>query len=283
MIRTGKSGPDPSGRSLAVCGAGGHPLAGISVFLFCENANDARLLAQLLHHAGARVETPPLRGEIPEGLSRRTDTIALFDVDNPSGMEALRAVAAAGRPTPLLALTTDAGDPEIVRRLGESGAMALLGKPVMDPGALVAAVAALLGRDVLPDPDCVADAGILPRSREDDTGWLDTVLTMGTPAHAAELLDALHTDLERVHRDLSRAIDCIDLEDVRTETHILIGLSGGVGAAALLAEAQALNRAAREARVDCLPDIAGRITLNLEAMLEEIRLARPRLPAPSSS
>ena len=121
-------------------------IAGATV-LVVEDAPDARdLLVEVLSSAGARVLAAASVAEALDVLSRETPDLLVSDIGMPGadGYELIRAVRAAGRRLPAIALTAYARAEDRRRSLVE-GFDLHMAKP-LDPGELVAMSAALLKR-----------------------------------------------------------------------------------------------------------------------------------------
>jgi signal transduction histidine kinase/ActR/RegA family two-component response regulator len=118
--------------------------AGLRVLLAEDNPVNALLARTLLTHMGCRVETAATGDEAVEaGLSTGYDLI-LMDIRMPgrNGVEAARALRAAGVETKIAALTANAFDDDR-RACFDAGMDAFLSKP-LDRGALAAVLAACL-------------------------------------------------------------------------------------------------------------------------------------------
>jgi HPt (histidine-containing phosphotransfer) domain-containing protein len=139
----------------------------------------------------------------------------------------------------------------------------MTGEAIADPASEAAGLAAMLARiaDDGLDPDSLAAlakargtaARLASALCADEAPLRDReryrrLMELAGAEAAQELLERLSEDLARVERGLARALAGPDAAGVRSETHVLIGLAGAVGATPLQRLAEALNAAAhREA------------------------------------
>lgn len=75
---------------------------------------------------------------------------------------------------------------------------------------------------------------------------LDHLLTLATPQDAAELLQRLDRDLGNAVSEIDRAVATGDQTSVSATLHVLIGITGSVGAAQVFALAKALGQDAKD-------------------------------------
>jgi CheY-like chemotaxis protein len=169
-------------------------------------------------------------------------------------MRAVRTRGGAAASMPLVALTA-----YVLRDNREAiyaaGADAIIGKPVASAEEFGRAILRHTGRPAgLPEPEDVlsrggADRGLGVRM---DEAQLDELLSAAGPDGARELLDRLDEDLRSVRGKLSAGVRARSVPEIRAQTHILIALSGAVGAERLSRLAEVLNIAAKRGRMDDL-------------------------------
>lgn len=163
-----------------------------------------------------------------------------------------------------------------------SGALAGLLRAVQALRPLMAAPQDLDDLDLIEEaaarlsrPREVAAAGIA----EFDPTRLANLLQITGPAVGAELLARLSEDLVITRETLAAGTDTGDWKRLREGSHVLISLSGSVGALSLQAMSENLNAIAhrqdREALVSLMPALDG----ELSALIRLIRATR----APSGS
>lgn len=146
----------------------------------------------------------------------------------------LRAQAGSDDRVPVLALC--GADSEVAQQaLRQAGADLVLAAAGTE--RLAEAVAALV--------EGARDGEALLLDHERFARLLDVAGTDG----ATELLERLHEDLRQVEYGLGHALADLNPAETRTQTHVLVALSGAVGADALHRMTEALNAAAhRDAR-----------------------------------
>lgn len=132
-------------------------LEGVSVLVVDDEPDARELVGYVLESCGAEVRLAGSAAEAVELLDARTPTVLISDVGMPGKdgyglIRSVRTLADEGkRNVPAIALTAFARNEDRKRALVE-GFNLHLAKPV-EPGALVAAVAALVGRVMTPPPD----------------------------------------------------------------------------------------------------------------------------------
>ncbi|MGB3406216.1 MAG: Hpt domain-containing protein, partial [Jannaschia sp.] len=82
------------------------------------------------------------------------------------------------------------------------------------------------------------------------------------------LLARLTEDLESVERNLTEGLDGVDVTAIRAQTHILLSLSGAVGALPTQEAARYLNQLARKGDAEATL-AAGKVCLGRLAALRE--------------
>ncbi len=235
----------PTAPPLATCSAAGAPDAvPLRVLLAEDHAVNQRVALGLLRHLGVEADVVETGRAAVAAVARGGYAVVLMDVQMPEmdGLDATRAIRAADGPQPtIIALTANAvaGDAE---RCLAAGMDAYLAKPLrLD--ALEAALAAATGRTLghaAPAPLTMTRPDGLP-TPEHLLAHLRT-LTEGDDALADEILAA--------YLDTDRALvaDLADDATVAASAHKLKASSGTLGAAALAARADAVERAARAGR-----------------------------------
>jgi CheY-like chemotaxis protein len=234
-------------------------LSDLRILVAEDNLTNQTLLRQMLERMGAAPVIVADGAEALQVLACRDFDIALVDIEMPrvSGLELMRAVRTRGGAAasmPLVALTA-----YVLRDNREAiyaaGADAIIGKPVASAEEFGRAILRHTGRPAgLPEPEDVlsrggADRGLGVRM---DEAQLDELLSAAGPDGARELLDRLDEDLRSVRGKLSAGVRARSVPEIRAQTHILIALSGAVGAERLSRLAEVLNIAAKRGRMDDL-------------------------------
>lgn len=261
-------------------------LTGRRVLVADDSGVNQAVLARMLGRLGARVDTVDDGEAALLALRRGGYDLAILDIHMPrrSGIEVIaetrRLPGACGR-VPILAATAYVlqGQREAIYAAGADG---LIAKPVVSLAALGEAIARL-GQETrtwLPARPAT-DASPHPGPDETETAQetpvaprLGHLLALAGPDEAGELIDRLAADLERSAETLANATDRGDSHGVRAATHVLISLTGAVGAGRLQRDMEAANAAAHR---DDWTDIRTRIdavAAPLAALRREVAAAR---------
>lgn len=229
-----------------------------------DNPTNQAILGQMLTRLGAEFEIASDGAEAVHLLDRERFDLALVDIEMPflSGIEVIRALRSRtddqGR-IPVLAVTA-----YVLRANREAifaaGADGILAKPVtgIEPfGAAIAEVQRKSGTTTEPPADAPEAADGFDHAR------FQGLMAVAGPEGARELLDRVIEDLHRVERETVQALGEGDRAEVRAQTHVLIAVSGAVGAVRLQGLAQDLNTLAHDRDA---PDM----TVLGEDLLEEL-------------
>lgn len=234
-------------------------LAGLSILLAEDNLTNQTILRRVLGGMGARVVLVGDGVAALEALEAQDFDIALIDIEMPrlSGLEVMRAVRArddgrAGLPMVALTAYVLRDNREAIYAAGADG---IIGKPISSAAEFGRAILRYTGRPAgLPEPEDVlsgaaGDPGLGPKL---DTARFAALLA-AAGADRAELLERLGADLGSVLVALDGALVAGDVPEIRAQTHILIAVSGAVGADRLYRLAEVLNIAAKRRRIADLP------------------------------
>lgn len=250
-------------------------LSGLRILVAEDNLTNQTILRQLLGRMGARLVC------VADGLSAldRIDCegfdIALIDIEMPrlSGLEVMRKVRAradaAGR-MPMVALTAYVlrDNREAIYAAGADG---IIGKPISSGADFGRAILRYAGRPSgLPEPEDVlaAGPGAVGFGRRMDRNRFDALLAVAGVDGTRELLQRLHEDLGTVRVALDDAVAAGDIPEIRGQTHILIALSGAVGAERLHQLSEVLNIAAKRRRRDDLAALYAPVRADLSALID---------------
>ncbi|RDC69023.1 response regulator [Rhodovulum sp. 12E13] len=270
-------------------------LTGRHVLVADDSGVNQAVLARMLGRLGARVDTVDDGEAALHALRRGGYDLAILDIHMPhrSGLEVIaetrRLPGPCGR-VPILAATAYVvqGQRDAIYAAGADG---LIAKPVVSLAALGEAISRLghETRTWLPSHPAAEAA---PHLGPDETGIaqetpvaprLCHLLALAGPDEAGELIDRLSADLERSADTLAEAADRGDSCGVRAATHVLISLTGAVGAGRLQREMEAANAAAHR---DDWTDIRTRVdavAAPLAALRREVAAARGASAAKTAS
>jgi two-component system, OmpR family, aerobic respiration control sensor histidine kinase ArcB len=231
-------------------------LSDLDILVAEDNLTNQAILRGMLEQMGARPVFASDGAEALEALDRQGFDIALVDIEMPrvSGLEVMRAVRQRtdkAATMPLVALTA-----YVLRDNREaiyaSGADGIIGKPVASAEEFGRAILRHAGRPAgLPEPEDVlaGDTDDEAFGVKMDEGRLDALLEAAGPDDMRDLLDRLDEDLRSVRTLLEAGVRRRSVPLIREQTHILIALSGAVGADRLCRLAEVLNIAAKRKRL----------------------------------
>lgn len=235
-------------------------LGGLRILVAEDNLTNQTILRQLLGQMRADAVFVADGVSALERLEQDRFDIALIDIEMPrlSGLEVMQAVrrrSDAVAQMPLVALTA-----YVLRdnreAIYDAGADGILGKPISSGREFGRAILRYAGRPAgLPEPEDLLSGGCegAQLGCKLDVARFEALLDIAGPEGCGELLSRLHEDLSTVRASLDAAIRDADLSEIRAQTHILIAISGAVGAERLYRLAEVLNIAAKRRRMADLP------------------------------
>jgi two-component system, OmpR family, aerobic respiration control sensor histidine kinase ArcB len=234
-------------------------LSEVEILVAEDNPTNQAILRGMLERLGARPVFTSNGAEALEALEQVRFDIALIDIEMPllSGLEVMRAVRArsdAAAAMPLVALTAYVlrDNREAIYAAGADG---IIGKPVSSIEEFGRTILRYAGRPAgLPEPE-----DLLATGAEDpafgvkmDEARLDDLLVVAGEEGARELLERLTEDLCALRDRLDAGIAARSVPIIREQTHILVAISGAVGADRLCRLSEVLNIAAKRRRIDDL-------------------------------
>ena len=250
-------------------------LAGLRILVAEDNLTNQTILRQLLGRMGAQAAFVADGVAALDLIGQQDFDIALIDIEMPrlSGLEVMRAVRARGDAAgrmPMVALTAYVlrDNREAIYAAGADG---IIGKPISSGADFGLAILRYVGRPSgLPEPEDVLAAGLGAAGfgRRLDRKRFDALLAVAGPEGARELLQRLHEDLGAVRATLDAAVATGDIPEIRAQTHILIALSGAVGAERLHQLAEVLNIAAKRRRSGDLGALYAPCRADLGALID---------------
>lgn len=256
-------------------------LSDLSILVAEDNASNRAILGQILGALNARPVFVADGAEALAALSETRFDIALIDIEMPnvSGLEVMETVRARADSTasmPLVALTAYVlrDNREAIYAAGADG---VIGKPVSSVEEFGRTILRYAGRPAgLPEPE-----DVLGRDSEDpafgakmDEGRFHALLEVAGADDAIVLLERLDEDLRAVRDSLDTGVQARSVPMVREQTHILIAISGSVGADRLCRFAEVLNIAAKRQRLDDLEALYVPCRRDLEDLIALIAARR---------
>lgn len=225
-------------------------LTGWRVLVADDSRTNQTLLRGMLGRLGAECEVAGNGIEALNWLARERFDLALIDLEMPQlgGMEVIRSerlrqARGIAPPMSMVAMTA-----YVLRdnreAIFEAGADGILAKPL---GSIEHFGRALHGYlQEAPDTSDWAPERAPPLS----AATLAELMAAAGPDESDLLLVRLKEDLTKVSEALAAALDPLDLSAIRGQTHVLLSLSGAVGALPTQEAARRLNRLARTNDLD---------------------------------
>lgn len=227
-------------------------LSGKKVLVAEDNATNQTIIGSMLAKLGAEFKIAENGCEALRWFGRERFDLALVDIEMPvlNGIEVIRTVKSDRNhigQMPVIAITA-----YVLRAnrdaIYAAGADAILAKPLAGIEAFGMTIANVLGRT---NPAAEKPMPVAGDHEVFDRTAFDRLIEVAGPDMSRELLDRLSEDLRKVEHGLAAGLSEVDTAAIRAQTHVLIALSGAVGAAQLQTLAQALNSAAhRDAQDD---------------------------------
>jgi CheY-like chemotaxis protein len=242
-----------------------------------DNLTNQTILRQLLGQMQADVLFVADGAAALELLDRQAFDIALIDIEMPrlSGLQVMQTVRARTDQVaamPMVALTAYVlrDNREAIYAAGADG---IIGKPISSGSEFGRAILRYAGRPAgLPEPEDVLAGGIAEDSfgRKMDQARFDALLEVAGTEGTVELLQRLHEDLCAVMAALDAGVGQGDIPEIRAQTHILIAISGAVGADRLYRLTEVLNIAAKRRRVDDLVALYAPCRTDLQDLITHV-------------
>ncbi|WP_224815505.1 ATP-binding protein [Hasllibacter sp. MH4015] len=247
-------------------------LSDLSILVAEDNLTNQMILDKMLTRMRARTTFVADGHAALAALRNGGFDLGLIDIEMPglSGLEVMERARA--DPEPLCRLPLVAITAYVLRdnreAIYEAGADGIIGKPIgqiAEFGNAILRYAGRIGPDSAPDPTRIPIDSVAF-----DRGRLDALLEAAGPEDRAELLTRLVADLHSVRDALGIGVAATDAAQIRSQTHILIAISGAVGARRLCQLAESLNIAAKRGRTDQLAPFHAPLRDDLDRLLEVI-------------
>lgn len=243
----------------------------LKILLAEDNPTNRLVALQMLESIGASVALARDGIEALDLLAREHFDVLLIDIEMPrvSGLEVIRRLAA-GEPRPdgltTIALTAYATRDQRAA-IGEAGADGVITKPIISIEQF--------GTDILTTIEAarVRRGGAEPPAAIDMEIYGGLAAAVGAAA-LGELLGKVDADISDAYDRMTKAISGNDMIGLRAATHILIAVSGAIGAVGLQNLMERLNRAAHEDDEAAIPALGAAATAEANRVLAFVRNER---------
>jgi CheY-like chemotaxis protein len=255
---------------------------GAHLLLVEDNRVNQELALEILQGAGIRVDVANHGAQAVDMVARTDYDGVLMDCQMPvmDGFAATRAIRADARRAnlPIMAMTANAmgGDRDLCLAAGMNDH---IGKPI-DMQQLFTTLARWVTprhATAAPAPHATGPAEALPVGELPAIEGLDLDLALrrlgGRRALVGKLLDQFAHAQAPTARRIAQAALAGDWVSVMGEAHTLKGLAGNIGALALQARAQDLERATKNAQLDALEPAVAALQCEMAVLAQRIRTA----------
>lgn len=246
-------------------------LRGMKVLLAEDNVTNQLVATQMLENLGAEVDVAADGAIALELVKSATYDLLLVDIEMPrvSGLDVIRTIRDSPEPlasAPVIALTAYAMQ-EHREKIARAGADGLIPKPIISIEQF--------GLDILNYMDDGAAARGVSGGKTGGRGggasidvsvYNSLAESMG-PETMRDLLGKLETDLISIRAQISAAKDSGDTDEMRGATHVLISVSGAIGAAKLQGQAEQLNALAHRGAFADMRQLSTKALAELEGVL----------------
>lgn len=252
-------------------------LSGVRVLLAEDNPTNQLVATQMLESLGATVTLARDGAEALEILEDQEFDVMLVDIEMPrvNGIDVIRRTRASSgsrAELPMIALTA-----YVMREhraaIDAAGADGIVAKPILSVQQLGEDIRRFMRKRIGPaaeasrgDADAAGSVGPVI-----DPAVYDSLSQAIGSSAMSELLGKVETDVQSAHARLTRALETGDLDEIRSASHILISVSGAIGAVQVEMGAKQLNAAAHRGEAAALERVASGLFEEIERMLESVR------------
>ena len=251
-------------------------LSGLKILLAEDNPTNQLVATQMLESLGANVSVASDGQEALEMLEREMFDVALIDIEMPriSGDDLIRLLRAKGgrfADMPMIALTAYVMQ-EHRDAIDQAGADGIIAKPILSIEQLGEDVLAIMN---LPRRPEVADEAPAAKRKCQSDSSIDEDLfrelcSVFDQPRREELLNKISRDIGAACVQIQGARKTSDSKIIRSASHVLISVSGTIGATRLQTLAQCLNFAGHAADNHEIDRIAPELIAEATRVLEFI-------------
>ncbi len=247
-------------------------LAGLSILVAEDNETNQILVRQMLAAMGAAMDLACDGVEADTLLRENEYDLALIDIEMPrkSGIEVIRDMRAIdGFATPLVALTAYVmrDNREAIYAAGADG---VIGKPIRSLSSFGDAIRRHTDRSQVEIVEDTEHRINVRKLAAINGNRFEAILQAAEPEGRVEFLTHLLADLKSIASNLRLAMAVEDNETVRAQTHILISLSGAIGAERMQAIAESLNATAHRKRIGDAGHLANTCQEALALLIDKV-------------
>ena len=244
-------------------------LSGLRILLAEDNPINQLVASQMLESLGATVVIAEDGAVALEIVGRESFDLMLVDIEMPrvTGIKVLRTVRGSSGPhanMPMIALTA-----YVMREhraaIDAAGADGVIAKPILSIEKFGADIRRYMRRRavaVVPVADHAEPENNVTSSVINQNIY-DALAEAIGPDAMTELLGKVSPDIQAARDRLVRALDPLDLAEIRSVTHILISVAGAIGALPVQGLAKQINDAGHQdnsiAVERAMPDLLGEI------------------------
>lgn len=246
-------------------------LKGMKVLLAEDNVTNQLVATQMLENLGAVVDVAADGAIALELVKSAEYDLLLVDIEMPrvSGLDVIRTIRNSPEPlasAPVIALTAYAMQ-EHREKIARAGADGLIPKPIISIQQF--------GLDILNYMDEGAAARGAPSPKANaaqgnasiELSVYDSLAESMGPETMHDLLGKVETDMISIRSQIAAAKDSGDTDEMRGATHVLISVSGAIGAVKLQGQAEELNALAHRGAFSDMRKLSTIALVELEGVL----------------
>lgn len=247
-------------------------LSGLSILLAEDNPTNQMVATQMLESLGAEVSLAADGQQALEMLESGSYDVALIDIEMPliSGIDLIRRLRSRGgrfTELPMIALTAYVMR-EHREAIDSAGADGVIAKPILSIDQLGEDVLKFMNQPRRRAAAGTDDAGAVAASVDNDQ--FQDLCSVFEGQRRQELLHQISADIGTACGQIEGAQKSSDNDGIRSASHVLISVSGTIGATRLQSLAQCLNSAGHASDTREIDRIAPELIAEAARVLEFI-------------